>query len=302
MDSSRVLTLGAWPALGRSDLDSLLLLALTAFFAATVTGALGYGFSSITVPVALLLVTSRTLNPALVIIELGLNGCAVYLNRHAIRACLPRVAPIVLGILPGVGIGSLLLDALDGSTVKLTCYGALLPLALTQAAGWRWRIRNERAAALPFGVGIGVLYSLTTISGPPLALFFNNQGFAKSDFKVSLAVTRLAESTLTSIAYVALGLFTSQTWELTGWLLPAVLLGMPLGHMLVHRIAQDVFRRICMSMDVWIVGFGLSRLIAQTADVPALLAYQVLVIAAVLDAFLLRRFFASRAASPMNPR
>lgn len=277
-------------------MDSLLLLALTALLAATVTGALGYGFSSITVPVALLLVTSRTLNPALVIIELGLNGIAVYLNRHAIRACLPRVAPIALGILPGVGIGSLLLHRLDPGTVKLICYSALLPLVLVQAAGLRWRIRQERTAALPFGVGIGMLYSLTTISGPPLAMFFNNQGFAKHDFKVSLAVTRLVESTVTLVAYAALGLFTAESWRLTGWLVPAVLVGMPLGHVLAHRISPDVFRRVCMSFDAWLVGFGLSRMVQHTAEVSALLAYQVLVLTVLLDGFLLRRFFLARAA------
>jgi len=37
-----------------------------ALVAAIVTGALGYGFSSITVPAALLVYTGRVLNPALV--------------------------------------------------------------------------------------------------------------------------------------------------------------------------------------------------------------------------------------------
>ena len=32
------------------------------------------------------------------------------------------------------------------------------------------------------GLAVGILYSLTTISGPPLALWFNNQGLAKSEY------------------------------------------------------------------------------------------------------------------------
>jgi len=66
----------------------------------------------------------------------------------------------------------------------------LLPLILIQAAGRRWPIRNERGAAVPLGAGVGLLYGLTTISGPPLTLFWNNQGVAKDDFKVGLAVIR----------------------------------------------------------------------------------------------------------------
>ena len=47
---------------------------LATFVAAIVVGALGYGFSSIAVPIALLAVTSRVLNPALVLVEVVLNG------------------------------------------------------------------------------------------------------------------------------------------------------------------------------------------------------------------------------------
>ena len=46
------------------------MLVLIRFVAATVNGALGYGFSSITVPVALLFYTNHILNPALVLVEL----------------------------------------------------------------------------------------------------------------------------------------------------------------------------------------------------------------------------------------
>lgn len=43
-------------------MDQIVLVLIT-FIAATVNGALGYGFSSITVPVALLFYTNRILNP-----------------------------------------------------------------------------------------------------------------------------------------------------------------------------------------------------------------------------------------------
>jgi uncharacterized membrane protein YfcA len=60
--------------------DLVVLVAIT-FVAATVNGALGYGFSSITVPVALLFYTNRILNPALVLVELVINGYVLFINR-----------------------------------------------------------------------------------------------------------------------------------------------------------------------------------------------------------------------------
>ena len=56
------------------DLDSgiIVLLGIT-FFAAFVNRALGYGFSSLTVPVALVFYTNRVFNSALAIVEVFLN-------------------------------------------------------------------------------------------------------------------------------------------------------------------------------------------------------------------------------------
>ena len=53
--------------------SSQLALVFITLGAAVVNGALGYGFSSITVPIALLFLTNRVLNPALVPIEVVLN-------------------------------------------------------------------------------------------------------------------------------------------------------------------------------------------------------------------------------------
>jgi uncharacterized membrane protein YfcA len=281
-------------------MTTLLVLAIVSLGAATVTGALGYGYSSITVPLALLMIASRALNPALVVIEVAVNVYLVILNRRAIRRVIRRVAPVVAGVLPGVLVGSLLLAALASGTVKLVCYAALLPLILAQAAGVRRPLRRERAAALPFGLGVGLLYALTTISGPPLALFLNNQGLSRQDFKLALAVIRFTESVFALAVYAWLGLLTTGSAHLAGWLLPGVLVGMPLGHVLIGRIAPETFRRVCMSFDAWLVAFGLSRVLVGFG-VPPAAAYQVLALTFAIDAILLRRFFVARQRTATAP-
>ena len=59
-----------------------------------------------------------------------------------------------------------------------------------------------------FGGGVGVLYSVTTISGPPLAVMLSNQGLTKQDFRAALGFIRLAESSFTAVAYDYAGLYT----------------------------------------------------------------------------------------------
>jgi len=274
-------------------MDQIVLILIT-FVAATVNGALGYGFSSITVPVALLFYTNRILNPALVLVEVVINGYVMFLNRKSVPHIWKRVMPILLGLLIGIGIGSYILFLVHPAWIKFVTYFVLLPLILLQAAGIRKPIRAEKAIAVPFGMGIGTLYSVTTISGPPLALLFNNQGYAKQDFRAALSVIRVAESGMTAIAYTFLGLYNAGSMEIIPLIVPSVLLGIPLGTYLIRWIDPETFRRICMAFDGLVVGFGLSRVLVELHLASTMTTYSILSIVVLLNGFFLYRFFQER--------
>jgi uncharacterized membrane protein YfcA len=272
--------------------DYALALAAITAGAAIVNGALGYGFSSITVPLALLFMANRVLNPALVLIEVALNAYVLWVNRQALPNVGRRVMPIAVGLIPGVVVGTALLSRVNPEWLKFGTFIALLPLILLQAAGYRRPIRAERSAGLVFGTGVGVLYSVTTISGPPLAVMLSNQGLTKKDFRAALGFVRLTESALTAVAYAYFGLYTATSMTLIPWILPSILIGVPIGAQIIQRVRPETFRRICMSFDAWIVAFGLSRLLGQLGLVEGGAAYSVLVAVGALDTWLLYRFFA----------
>lgn len=221
------------------DISVIVLVGIT-LFAAFVNGALGYGFSSLTVPVALLLYTNRILNPALVLIEVLINLYVLFINRTSVPAVWKRIYPILIGLLPGIALGSYLLTSLHPGWIKFVTYSVLLPLILIQAAGIRKPIRSERAIGLPFGAGLGFLYSVTTVSGPPLAILFNNQGMVKREFRAGLGVVRVTESSLTAIAYYHLGLFSAESQSIFLTIIPGVLVGIPLGAYLIRTRRRDV--------------------------------------------------------------
>jgi uncharacterized protein len=274
-------------------MDTIVLVLIT-FVAATVNGALGYGFSSITVPVALLFFTNRILNPALVLIELVINTYVLFINRKSIPNVLRRVAPILIGLTVGVGIGSYILFLVQPAWIKFVTYFFLLPLILLQAAGIRKPIRAEKAIGVPFGVGLGTLYSVTTISGPPLALLFNNQGYPKQDFRAALGIIRLAESSLTAIAYGFIGFYSAGSMEIIPYIVPSVIIGIPLGTYLIRLMDPETFRRICMAFDGLIVGFGLSRVLVELNLATPITTYSILSIVVFVNGYLLFRFFRDR--------
>ena len=272
------------------DAYQIALVAIT-FGAAIVNGALGYGFSSITVPLALLFLTNRVLNPALVPIEVALNAYVLWVNRAALPGVWRRVLPIVIGLRPVCCSARRWCRRSIPGWLKFGTFIALLPLILFQAAGYRRPIQSERSVGFVFGGGVGLLYSVTTISGPPLAVMLSNQGLTKQDFRAALGFIRLAESSFTAVAYYYAGLYSLESMGLIPYILPSIAIGVPIGAVLIQRIRPETFRRICMSFDAWIVAFGLSTLLKDLHLVESNRAYLVMVAVGMLDTWLLYRFF-----------
>src|SRR5471030_1144269 len=276
---------------------AMVVVAGIALFAAFVNGAIGYGFSSLTVPLALVFYTNRVLNPAVVLIEVFINCYVLIINRRALPAVWRRVSPILVGLLPGIAAGALVLAWLPPAWVKLATYAVILPLILVQAAGWRRPIRSTWLVGLPFGGALGVLYSVTTISGPPLAILFNNQGLVKDEFRAGLALVRVVESSVTALFYYQLGLFVSESVSLLPIFAFGMLLGIPLGALAIQRLDAETFRRICMSFDAWVVGFGLSRVLIELKLMESPWAYSVMAVTILIDAYLLYIFFTTQKAA-----
>jgi uncharacterized membrane protein YfcA len=270
---------------------AVVVLAGVALFAAFVNGAIGYGFSSLTVPLALVFYTNRILNPAVIVVEVFLNLYVLFINRSGVPSVWKRVFPILIGLLPGIAAGAYVIASVQPGWVKFGTYTVILPLILIQAAGWRRPVRSTWLIGLPFGTALGILYSVTTISGPPLAILFNNQGLVKTEFRAGLALVRVAESSVTAIVYYQLGLFIPESENLLWVFVPAVVVGVPLGAYLIRRLDAETFRRICMSFDAWVVGFGLSRVLIELNLMESPWAYSVMAATILIDIYLLYLFF-----------
>jgi len=112
---------------------------------------------------------------------------------------------------------------------------------------------------------------------------------AKSEFRAALAQVRFAETVYTGLAYLILGLYNPTSTQLTWILFIPMLIGLPIGAFSVKRLDVPTFRRICMSFDAWIVGYGLSSILANYALGP--IAYLILLAVIIIDVILLYYFF-----------
>ncbi len=222
---------------------------------------------------------------------MALNTYVLWVNRASIPHVWRRVVPMILGLAPGVALGTALVHRVQPAGLKLGTFIVLLPLILLQAAGFRRPIKDERRLGLVFGGGLGVLYSVTTISGPPLAVMLSNQGFTKQDFRAGLGLVRLAESSFTAVAYYFAGMFSIESAGLLPYILPSLVVGIPLGVRVIRHVRPETFRRVCMSFDAWVVGYGISTLLRQLHVIETNAAYSVLALVGLIDFWLLYRFF-----------
>jgi uncharacterized protein len=257
-------------------------LAILALGAAIINGAVGYGFSSTVTPVAILWYSNKVLNPALVIVEVVVNIALLVRERKHIRSTWPRAKPIASTLLPGVILGTVGLEFLAVNDVKLIVYIVLLPLVALQLYGLVRPFKNEARGAAAVGPGIGFLYALTTISGPPLALFLRNQGMSKHEFRCTIAQIRVAESGLTLSTYLVFdalfhaSLVSLPALGLLPFLFIPVLIGVPIGTLLLTRVSPEFFRRFVMAVDGLFVSYGLSQVLLALRWVSKEASYVVL--------------------------
>jgi uncharacterized protein len=297
-------------------LDVLVFFAFVSLGASFVNGAIGYGYSSISTPLALLVLVNRVVNPAYVLLEAMVNTVmAIISGKKNLKAVFRRTAPIMLGVAPAAVIGTYILYELSYSAnfPKFIVYAAILPLILLQAAGLRKQIKRESAAGVPLGFGIGLLYSITTISGPPIALFYNNQGFKKQEFKAAISLVRITESYITCIAYYFFGFFSMKPE--TGWfgsvtflqlfeiIAPPVLIGLPLGVLVVRKMNVNTFPRVAMTFNALIVDYGLTRVIVLLYKVNINIANLIFAVVAAIAVGLLYKYFHDNkvAQEPLTP-
>lgn len=248
----------------------LALLTVAALGAGIVNGLLGHGFSSLMVPTGLLMAPAKLLNPALVLIELPLNGSAAWIHRRRARALLGELLPFTAALLPGVVLGALLLRFLPESLLKALCYGLLLLLVLAQVlAGTPRTGPVSGGSARGYGFATGVLYGLTTISGPTLAAYAQRRGYGKDDARAALSALRALEGALSLLSLFLLGLFTWPSLRLAAFLLPAGLLGLFAGHRLASKVDELRFRRIALRFNLIAVLAGLARAVSHFPRIPA---------------------------------
>jgi uncharacterized protein len=216
--------------------------------AGLVFGLTGFGFALVTAPLLILVLAPKVVVP--IVTLLSNVGHVILLVETYRWIRIKRVWLLMLGGIIGAQVGTYLLLVISPSTLKVLIGSVTLVSAVAMLLGVRRPIKNEHVAALPVGFVSGILGGSTSMSGPPVVLFYANQGVDKAVFRANLNLyfTILTLATLPS--QIVAGLMTDTVVSYALLMLPVLILGTIAGIRLAHRVNEDNFRRLTLMVVI----------------------------------------------------
>ena len=214
------------------------------FLAGVTHGLTGFGYALASVPLLIIYLSPKVAVPVVLIHSVIIN--AIVLAEVWRFVELRRIWLLMAAGIVGMPLGTWMLIVLNANVLK-----ALMGLVVTLSGaafllGFRREVRTERVASLPLGLSSGVLGGSTAMSGPPVVLFFANQGMDKRVFRANLVAYFLALNLATLPLHGVGGLLQRDVLVYTGLLVPALLAGAVGGMALARRVPERPFRLITL--------------------------------------------------------
>lgn len=217
---------------------------LLAFAGGTIRGFTGFGTPIFLAPLYAVVFGPQAAVPLLIILEIGI---VVQMVPTALRqADWPELRGLLLGCLPMLPLGGLMLSVLDPNLVKKII--GLVTAAFVAALWWGWRYRGPRTLPVRAAIGAvsGFSNGLTGIGGPPVILYYLSGDKDIAGMRANLTIYF---SFITAIAvpfFVMAGLVTMETLIRWAVLTPPVLAGVAVGSRFFQGASRSVFMRAAL--------------------------------------------------------
>jgi len=217
---------------------------LVTYLAGVIYGMTGFGFPLISVPVLTIFLSPKIIVPVITIDNAFIDLVLLFEAKKLVD--LKKVGPLMIAGLVGMPLGAFLLMALDVSVIKLYIGSVITIFAIALLMGFRRIIKNEKLAFAPVGFVGGVLGGSTSISGPPVILFFTNQGVKMEIFRANLIAYFTALDLATSTTFMFGGLINSTVINYVIIFIPAIILGAITGVKLKPKVKENLFRNMAL--------------------------------------------------------
>jgi uncharacterized protein len=218
-----------------------------AFLAAACYSVTGFGFALVATP---LLAIAWDVKSAVVVgVMLSTAGLIPLVIEARIHVELTRVSWLILGALPGIPIGVLILERLDPDALSVMIATTIIAASLLLYFAPRLGGEDDTTPGrLTAGFLSGALGSSTSMGGPPVVLYLLNRERTVASFRGTLLGYFLPGNLITLGAFAAVGRITGDVLVVSGAALPAVALGIAAGIGLRNLVQPERFRALVVAL------------------------------------------------------
>ena len=218
--------------------------------ASLLKGMTGFGFALLALPVLTIFFPMQALVPAMTLFNLFTS--LYILANIRLKIELKSLFPMLLASFIGIPAGVYLLKYLPERTMVLTTGISIFSLSMVFLLGSNKEIPESRKRKPIVFAGFlsGFMASSMSIGGPPIALAMNRKGYSKERFRKMFALVSVINAVISTILYVAKGIFVAFSLKFAIILFPIMLLGSKLGDVLARRVDQLQFRRMILYLNM----------------------------------------------------
>lgn len=208
---------------------------LLTFLGATIQGAVGYGMALLVGPILLLINPEFIPGPMTVAASL-LVWLVIVRDKQALDIFGLKWS--ILGMVFGIGLGTYIL-ANFSSDAYSTVFGALIILAVLMSV-IGLRIPLDRSILTGAGFLAGLMAILTTTSGPPIALVYQDAPGKK--LRATISGFFVVGNVFTVLALISIGRLGLHELNLSLFLMPGILAGYWLSSRIVNWVDRGFTR------------------------------------------------------------
>jgi uncharacterized protein len=222
------------------------IVAVLSLIAGTVRGFAGFGAGMIMIPFVSALYGPK-IGASSILIADGLLTIPYIVK--SIRYCEPRtVAPVALGAVVMIPIGTYLLTTVDPTPIRWAMVPLIAGLLAITLTGWRYHGIPKVGVSLATGGLSGFLSGLIQLSGPPVVVLWMSGPFAPQTIRANIFVYFAVTSTVAVIAYAVGGVFTRQLLPVLVPMIPCYAVGLALGGRFFGQADPKLFRRVAVAL------------------------------------------------------
>lgn len=212
------------------------------FSAGLIQGITSFGFSLLALPILSAFVPLKIIVPMLIVYSLIMNSMILYKIRKHVN--IKKIYLLIISAVIATPIGANLLTNLNENILKIIVGIIVSVSAISFHFGYKIKINNEKLAYIPIGILSGLLNGSVSLSGPPIILFLTNQGVSKQIFRATLTAYFWILNIMTIITFLYKRLITYEVLKFTGYLLPALIIGVMIGIKFGNKVKEEMFKKL----------------------------------------------------------